>query len=136
MQILKTLKHPNLLEMKDYFLTQEDDKEYLNVVMDYFPENLYQTIKKKPMNPNLIKIYMYQILRGLMFMSFKDIAHRDMKPHNVLINPQTNKTVVCDFGSAKQLVKGKSFIINNRIAKSRLYLLKMLPSTLINIWSY
>jgi serine/threonine protein kinase len=37
LQILKTLKHTNLLEMKDYFLTQEGDKEYLNVVMDFFP---------------------------------------------------------------------------------------------------
>ncbi len=56
------------------------------------------------MNVSLIKIYMYQILRGLMYMSFQDIAHRDMKPHNVLVNPQTNKVVICDFGSAKQLV--------------------------------
>jgi glycogen synthase kinase 3 beta len=56
------------------------------------------------MNPALIKIYIYQILRGLMYMSFTDIAHRDMKPHNVLINSQTNKVVICDFGSAKQLI--------------------------------
>jgi serine/threonine protein kinase len=61
------------------------------------------------MNPALIKIYIYQILRGLMYMSFEDIAHRDMKPHNVLVNPVTNKTVVCDFGSAKQLVKGNFY---------------------------
>lgn len=58
------------------------------------------------MNPALIKIYIYQILRGLMYMSFENIAHRDMKPHNVLVNLATNKAVVCDFGSAKQLVKG------------------------------
>lgn len=77
--------------------------------MDYFPENLYQSIKKKPMNPLLIKIYIYQILRGLMYMSFQDIAHRDMKPHNVLVNSLTNKVVICDFGSAKQLVKGNFY---------------------------
>lgn len=33
--------------MRDYFLTYEGDKEYLNVVMDYFPYNLYQVVKKK-----------------------------------------------------------------------------------------
>lgn len=80
--------------------------------MDYFPENLYQSIRKRPMNPSLIKIYMYQILRGLMFMAFQNIAHRDMKPHNVLVNASTNKVVVCDFGSAKQLVTGMFFVIN------------------------
>ncbi len=49
---------------------------------------------------------MYQILRGLMYMSIQDISHRDMKPHNILVNSQTNKVVICDFGSAKQLVQG------------------------------
>jgi len=38
--------------------------------MDYFPENLYQAIKKKSMNPSLVKIYIYQILRGMMYMAF------------------------------------------------------------------
>lgn len=63
------------------------------------------------MNPNLIKIYIYQILRGLMYMNFHDISHRDMKPHNVLVNQLTNKVVICDFGSAKQLVIGIFFVI-------------------------
>lgn len=45
-------------------------------------------------------------------MAFQNIAHRDMKPHNVLVNASTNKVVVCDFGSAKQLVTGMFFVIN------------------------
>jgi len=44
---LKSLKNQNVLEMRDYFLTYESDKEYLNVVMSYFPYNLYQVVKKK-----------------------------------------------------------------------------------------
>lgn len=47
LQILKTLKNPNVLEMRDHYLTYEGDKEFLNVVMDFFPHNLYQVIKKK-----------------------------------------------------------------------------------------
>ena len=42
-------------------------------------------------------------------MDMCSISHRDMKPHNVLVNSQTNKVVICDFGSAKQLVKGNYF---------------------------
>jgi serine/threonine protein kinase len=103
--------------------------------MDYFPENLYQGIKKKPMSPYLIKIYLYQIMRGLMFMAFRDLAHRDMKPHNVLINSQTNKVVVCDFGSAKQLVHGNIFI-NLRGTKPCLHLLKVLSSSIVDFWSH
>ena len=29
-------------------------------------------------------------------MNFSSIAHRDLKPHNVLINRETNKVVVCE----------------------------------------
>jgi len=82
--------------------------------MDYYDYNLYQIIKKKELTPNqahsgeLIKIYIYQMIRGLNYLSTLDIAHRDIKPHNILVNKQTNKTVICDFGSAKQLVKGET----------------------------
>ena len=31
------------------------------------------------------------------------IAHRDLKPQNMLIDPDTQKLVLCDFGSAKRL---------------------------------
>ena len=41
------LHHPNNLEMKDSFLTNEGKDEYLNIVMEYFPDNLYQIVKKK-----------------------------------------------------------------------------------------
>ena len=36
----------------------------------------------------------------------RSIAHRDIKPHNILVNKAIHKVVICDFGSAKQLVKG------------------------------
>lgn len=54
--------------------------------MDYFPDNLYQAIKKKPLNPLIIKLYTYQILRGLNYFSMHSIAHRDIKPQNILVD--------------------------------------------------
>lgn len=75
--------------------------------MDYFPYNLYQVIKKKEISGLLIKIVMFQILKGLNYLSTLSIAHRDIKPQNILIDLAKNKTVICDFGSAKQLVLGE-----------------------------
>lgn len=92
--------------MRDHFLTYEGDKEFLNVVMDYFPYNLFQVIKKKELDLTLDKVYMYQILRGLNYITTLAIAHRDIKPQNILVDLVKNKAVVCDFGSAKQLVPG------------------------------
>lgn len=49
---------------------------------------------------------MYQILRGLNYIASLSIAHRDIKPQNILVDLNKNRAVVCDFGSAKQLVPG------------------------------
>jgi glycogen synthase kinase 3 beta len=49
---------------------------------------------------------MFQILKGLNYLSTLSIAHRDIKPQNILIDLSKNKAVICDFGSAKQLIIG------------------------------
>lgn len=54
----------------------------------------------------MIKIYSYQLFRGLNYLNSLNIAHRDIKPHNILVD-SSNRVVICDFGSAKQLVKGE-----------------------------
>jgi glycogen synthase kinase 3 beta len=106
-QILKLLKHPNNLVMKESFLTCEGEDEYLNIVMDYYSDNLYQLIKKKEVSPLLAKLYAYQTFRALNYLSLLAIAHRDIKPQNILVDRNKHKLIISDFGSAKQLVKGE-----------------------------
>lgn len=91
--------------MKDSFLTNEGDDEYLNIVMDYYSDNLYQVVKKREINLILVKIYAYQIFRGLNYLFMLSIAHRDIKPQNILVDGVKHKVIISDFGSAKQLVK-------------------------------
>jgi serine/threonine protein kinase len=57
------------------------------------------------------------------------IAHRDMKPQNILVDIYKNKAIICDFGSAKKLVKCKLFILYLSLSKSSIYLLEMLQSS-------
>lgn len=71
--------------------------------MDYFSVNLYQLIKRKEVSSLLIKIYAYQMFRGLNYLSMLSIAHRDIKPQNILVDPDRHLLVITDFGSAKQL---------------------------------
>lgn len=35
------------------------------------------------------------------------VCHRDIKPQNLLVNPETGRLLLCDFGSAKILVPGE-----------------------------
>ena len=43
---------------------------------------------------------MAQILSGLAYMHSRNISHRDMKPENVIYNPQTGEVKIIDFGFA------------------------------------
>ena len=46
-----------------------------------------------------------QIINGLLFLKKKNIAHRDIKPQNILIFPN-NVFKIADFGEAKNISKG------------------------------
>lgn len=82
--------------------------------MDYYSDNLYQAIKKREINSMLIKIYSYQIFRGLNYLFMLSIAHRDIKPQNILVDGVKHKLIISDFGSAKQLVKSNSSFIQHK----------------------
>jgi glycogen synthase kinase 3 beta len=51
-----------------------------------------------------VKVYAFQMFKAINYLSALSVAHRDIKPHNILIDPNNHKLVICDFGSAKQLV--------------------------------
>ena len=76
--------------------------------MDYYPLNLQQYITQEKKYGGIsnikLKILLYQMFRGLLYLEKLSIAHRDMKPHNILVKPSSLKLSICDFGSAKQLV--------------------------------
>ena len=54
-----------------------------------------------------IKLYAYQMCRSLAYIHALGITHRDIKPQNLLIDPTNHSLKLCDFGSAKKLVRGE-----------------------------
>jgi serine/threonine protein kinase len=114
LQILKELDHPNVIKLRHYFYTPGEKQEeiYLNCVMDFMPDTLSRVIrqyyKSKTSMPMLVvKLYSYQMLRSLAYIHAIGICHRDIKPQNVLVNPNNHNIQMCDFGSAKKLIKGE-----------------------------
>jgi len=113
LQIMKMIKHPNCVSLVDSFYDRKGNDLYLNLVLVYIPKNLYEVccqFQKKKQNMPLIhvKLYTYQICRSLAYVHSLGICHRDIKPQNLLINPDTHELKLCDFGSAKILVEGES----------------------------
>ena len=120
LEILKELNHPNVINLKHYFYTktEKEGKEpeiFLNCVMDYFPQTLSRILSvnfqsRKQLDPFIAKLYAYQMMLSLKYLHSKGIAHRDIKPQNILVEPKKNKIKVCDFGSAKKLIQGQKSI--------------------------
>lgn len=58
--------------------------------MDYYECNLFEAIHKygrKNLMPRLkFKVYAYQLFRSLLYLKKIGIAHRDIKPQNILVN--------------------------------------------------
>ncbi|CAD8162968.1 unnamed protein product [Paramecium octaurelia] len=145
LQILQELNHHNVVKLKHAYFTPSDnnDETYLNVVMDYFPESLYSYNKSfreahARMPEILVKIYSYQLLRSIYYISLLSICHRDIKPHNILVNPNHHKLQLCDFGSAKKLVKTEaniSYICSRCYRAPELIFGAVNYDTQIDVWS-
>jgi serine/threonine protein kinase len=114
LQIMKELVHPNVVALRNAFYTSGDkaDELYLNVVMDYVPETIYRVQRhysklRQSVPILLVKLYSYQLLRAVAHIHSVGICHRDIKPQNLLVDSVRHSLKICDFGSAKRLVRGE-----------------------------
>lgn len=99
------LASPFTMKVLATFSNIEAGQEYLNIVMESYDTDLFRFIQNcsEGLSVFEIKLISYQMFRGLMYLHSKSIAHRDIKPHNILMKGK--KVVLCDFGSAKILSK-------------------------------
>lgn len=114
LQIMRKLEHQNIVKLKFFFYSSGEKKEevYLNLVLEYVPETVYKVARhysknKQTMPVLLIKLYMYQLFRSLAYIHSHGVCHRDIKPQNLLVDPVSGVLKLCDFGSAKVLIRGE-----------------------------
>uniref|UniRef100_A0A8C5RGK7 [tau protein] kinase n=1 Tax=Laticauda laticaudata TaxID=8630 RepID=A0A8C5RGK7_LATLA len=114
LQIMRKLDHCNIVRLRYFFYSsgEKKDEVYLNLVLDYVPETVYRVARhftkaKQTIPVIYVKVYMYQLFRSLAYIHSQGVCHRDIKPQNLLVDPDTAVLKLCDFGSAKQLVRGE-----------------------------
>ena len=76
--------------------------------------------------------------RALAHIHRSGICHRDIKPQNLLVNTESHTLKLCDFGSAKVLVKGEpniSYICSRYYRAPELIFGATDYTTAIDVWS-
>ncbi|CAE7948475.1 ASK6 [Symbiodinium sp. KB8] len=116
-QILKELDgHPNIVTLHGAFLSDEgtatNGGTRLNLVLEYLSDTLHRVIKhynttNSKMDAFYVKLYQFQLMRGLAFVHGRGIAHCDLKPQNLLLDGKSQTLKICDFGTAKRMVFGE-----------------------------
>ena len=110
-EILKTVKNDFIVEVLKTAYT----KESVYIVMEYasggtLAERCFHEDTRKSLKDSTVKVYFYQLLKGVEYLHSKSITHRDIKPTNILM---MSKQEICrlkltDFGCSKIFEKTHS----------------------------
>ena len=96
----------------------QKDEVYLNLVLEFIPETVYRVARhysksKQTIPISFIKLYMYQLFRSLAYIHALGICHRDIKPQNLLLDPNSGVLKLCDFGRYALIPSDISFEPNS-----------------------
>ncbi|XP_038857561.1 cyclin-dependent kinase 17-like isoform X2 [Salvelinus namaycush] len=96
--LLKDLKHANIVTLHDIIHTDKS----LTLVFEYLDKDLKQYMDDcgNILSMQNVKIFLFQILRGLAYCHKRKVLHRDLKPQNLLINDR-GELKLADFGLAR-----------------------------------
>ena len=108
-EILNSLKHKNIIQI--YKIQIKPEKNCLSILMEKAERDWAQEIelRSKRMayySKKELFTILKQLTSGLSYLQKNNIAHRDIKPHNILVFPE-NVYKLCDMGEAITLIKNR-----------------------------
>ena len=102
LKMLSHFKHDNVLSALDILQPPHIDFfQEIYVVTELMQSDLHKIIvSPQPLTSDHVKVFLYQILRGLKYLHSARVLHRDIKPGNLLVNSNCCLKI-CDFGLAR-----------------------------------
>ncbi|KAK5967133.1 Pct-1 [Trichostrongylus colubriformis] len=96
--LLRNLRHANVVTLHDIIHTDR----LLTLVFEYVDRDLkqYMDACNNVLTMNNIRLFLFQLLRGLAYCHQRRVLHRDLKPQNLLITAK-GELKLADFGLAR-----------------------------------
>jgi calcium/calmodulin-dependent protein kinase I len=99
-EILRSLDHPNIVKLLDFF----EEEKFFYVVLEFLPggELFERIVKKSFYNEKEARDVVRTVCLGMKYCHDRGIAHRDLKPENLLLTTANDDAIVkiADFGFA------------------------------------
>lgn len=92
-------------------IVQNKRTKRYTMVMEYVPNVEYSDLYAK-FTDHDTRYYLYQILKALQYCHSRGIMHRDVKPHNIVYDPETKKFALIDWGLAEFYHPGRKYNIH------------------------
>jgi mitogen-activated protein kinase 1/3 len=100
-QLLRQLKHENIISILDMFMPEDRSFEDIYIVQEHMDCDLHKVINSQSvLEEEHNRYFVYQILCAVHYIHSANLVHRDLKPANVLVNRNCD-VKVCDFGLAR-----------------------------------
>ncbi|ETO16631.1 protein kinase 1, partial [Reticulomyxa filosa] len=101
-EILRNINHKNIIKLYDVFETEET--LYLVLEIASGGDLSQKIVQQKILSENIARKVMWQLLCGIKHLHDGKIAHRDVKPENVLLKDNDSWEIkITDFGLARVL---------------------------------
>ena len=128
LELIFSVKHENILKLYGLqFKYLDETTSAIYVLMELAQNDWNTEIKRRIIAKRYYKEYelinlLKQIIKGFLFLQDKNIAHRDIKPQNILLFPN-NIYKIADFGEAKFI---KNIAEQSTLRGSELYMSPLL----------
>ena len=98
---MREMDHPNVIRLLEVY----DSTKYIHLLLPYIGGGeLFKEIKKRHLYTQAAAIpLMKDLLSALAYLHENLIVHRDLKPENLILDSETNRLIVADFGLATKL---------------------------------
>ena len=99
--LVSAMRHPNIVRVYDHGVVEHTYSILMEYIKGFDLRSLVDRKNKRGIPPELALRYIYQVAKAISYAHDLGTIHRDIKPGNVLVEKDTGRAVLTDFGVAK-----------------------------------